>query len=75
MLAANTEFASSRFLPLPIPVPQHLEATWRTDHFTDVDWLGDARQLAFVESRQLGIVERHLELPNIVLASLPQKKP
>ncbi len=75
MLPANTEFEASRFWPLPIPVPQHLEATWRTDHFAGADWLGDARQLVLVESRQLGVTERHLELPNLVLSSLPQVQP
>lgn len=74
MFAVRSSAAVSPFLSIIIPVPQHLQSTWWTLDFPNADWLHDGK-LVLVESRRLGAVERHVEIPNVVLSSLPQQGP
>jgi hypothetical protein len=74
MVPVRSSATVSPFLSISIPVPQHLESTWWTLDFPDADWLQGAR-LVLVESRRLGTVARDIEIPNIVLSSLPEQGP
>jgi hypothetical protein len=74
MLAARSEIAASPFLSMIIPVPQHLGSTWWALDFPDAEWLRDP-QLVLVEAHSAGTADRRIEVPNIVLSSLPQEPP
>jgi len=74
MFAVRSSATVSPFLSVVIPVPQHLQSTWWTLDFPDAEWLREAH-LVLVESRRLGAVDRDIEVPNVVLSSLPQQGP
>jgi hypothetical protein len=82
LIPSRPRVTTSPFLLMIIPVPQHLVSTWWTLDFRwpdrpgfDADnWLRDA-ELVVVESRELGVAERHIEVRDVVLSSLPERSP
>jgi len=82
LVVSQPRLTESPFLLIVIPVPQHLVSTWWTLGFRwpdtsgfDADnWLRDA-ELVVVESRELGVAEKHIEVRDVVLSALPERGP